>query len=83
MKAKGQLIMAVCSIALGLLAGIWLWQIPFLGLPVAVGGLVLGGLTLKTERHNTALTGILICIVALFLVLVNLGLEYLIVPGKL
>ena len=83
MKAKGQLIMAVCSIALGLLAGIWLWQMPFVGLPVVVGGLVLGGLSLKSERHSTALTGILICIVALFLVLVNLGLEYLIVPGKL
>lgn len=75
--------MAVCSIALGLLVGAWLWRIPFLGLPVAVGGLVLGGLTLKTSRHSTALTGILICIVALFLALLNLGLEYLIIPGIL
>jgi len=83
LKATRHLIMAICSIALGLLAGVWLWQIPYLGLPVAVGGLVLGGFTLKTARHNTALTGILICLVALFLALLNLGLEYLIIPGIL
>lgn len=81
MKTDGPTVMAVSSVCLGILAGAWLWRIPFAGLPVAIASLALGWIALKTARHSIALTGILISLVALFLVLLNLGLEYLVIPG--
>lgn len=83
MKGNLPLLMAVGSIIMGLLAGTWLWLYPFIGLPVALAGLICGGLALKTPRHNTALAGTVFSLVGMFLVLLNLGIELLLGPGVL
>lgn len=74
---------AFCSVLLGLLAGTWLWLIPVVGLPVSVGGMALGALTLKSERHNAALAGTIFSLVALFLSVLNLVIDQFIAPGML
>lgn len=72
-----QTVAAFASVALGLLTGAWLWLTPLTGLPFALIGLLMGIFTLKSQRHKTALAGTIFSLIALFLVLVNLGMEYI------
>jgi hypothetical protein len=71
--------MAVCSVTLGLLAGLWFWQIPVAGLLISLTGLSLGLFTLKTARM--AVAGTIFSLLALSLALLNLGIELLLGPG--
>ena len=79
MKSSIYSAMAVGSIVMGLLTGFWLWLIPMAGLPVALIGLTLGLLAMKTTR--VALAGAIFSLIALTLSLLNLGIEMLMGPG--
>lgn len=70
-------VVAFASVALGLLTGAWLWLIPLTGLPVALVGLLMGIFSLKSQRNKAALAGTIFSLIALFLVLVNLSMEYI------
>lgn len=83
MKGSLHTVLAFGSFVLGLLAGVWLWQIPLVGLPMAVVGLASGIISLKSHRHKAALAGTIINLVAVFLVLLNLAMELLLFPGML
>jgi len=72
---------AFVSIFLGLLTGAWLWLIPYLGIPAALAGLLFGILARKSEHQNFALAGTIFSMIAMFLVLVNLGTNLILQPG--
>lgn len=69
---------AIIALALGIIAGFWLWLTPLIGLPVTVVGLLVGILALKSSWRYMALSAIALNGVALFLSCLNLYLESLI-----
>jgi hypothetical protein len=72
---------AVASLVLGIVAMV-AWCLPILGLPVVIAGLVTGGLGLKTSGRGKAITGIILCSIALVLTLANMALGvYLAIHG--
>ena len=66
MEQKNSL--AIASLVIGVL-NLCAWLLPFCGLPLAVIGLVLGFMGLKSSQRRLALIGIALCSVSLLLAL--------------
>ena len=62
--------MAITSFVLGLV-GLMSWCIPLCGFPLAIGGIILGVMGLKTRHRTLAIIGIILCSLSLFGTLVN------------
>lgn len=64
---------AIGSLVLGIIAMI-AWLCPLIGLPIAIVGLILGILSLKTPKRGLAIAGIVLSGIGLLLTLANAGL---------
>lgn len=70
MEKKDQSGLAITSLVLGIV-GVFAWFLPICGFPVAIVGLILGILGVKSEKHGLAIAGIVLCSISLLLTIVN------------
>lgn len=74
---------ANAALALGIIS-LLAWLLPCIGFPVAIAGLVLGAGGLDSPQRNTAITGMVLCVIGLVAATANAAIgAYLGAHGRL
>jgi hypothetical protein len=62
--------MAIASLIIGIIGGL-AWCLPFVGVPMAIIGIVLGVMGMKSSKRNLAIIGVVLCGLSLLAGVVN------------
>lgn len=61
---------ATASMVLGII-GLFAWLIPIVGAPVNIVGLILGIMSLKSDKRNFAIAGSVMCTIGIILTIIS------------